>query len=89
MLKEKANKVIKECGGDLVDHRVKAITCLKNSGLLLGLDSKEVVEWLQGNKIREAFQGNLHKYAIIKPRLFQVIVQFVPLTLCPENPTDL
>jgi hypothetical protein len=88
-LKEKVNKAIKECGGDLLDHKIKAITRLKNGGILMELDSEEAAEWIQSDKIRETFQSHLHKSTSIKPRLYHAIVQFVPLTLRPENPTDL
>jgi hypothetical protein len=53
--KEKANKMIKESRGDLLEHKLKANIRLKNGGILMELDSNEVVEWLQSNKLHEDF----------------------------------
>jgi hypothetical protein len=44
MIKEKAKNVSKECGGELLEHKIKAITHLKNSGILMALDSNKAAQ---------------------------------------------
>jgi hypothetical protein len=56
----------------MLKHKIKAITCLKNSGILMELDSDKAAQWIQRNKTHEEFLKNIHKDAMIKPRLFHV-----------------
>jgi hypothetical protein len=89
MIKKKANNTIKECGGESLEHKIKASMHLKNGGILMELDSDEAAQWIQGDTTCNKFLKSIHKDTTIKPRLFNVVVQFVPLILKPENPIDL
>ena len=53
------------------------------------LDSEEAVTWFAGAVTRKRFLKKLHPVATIKPRLYQVMVQFVPLTFQPDREVDL
>ena len=53
------------------------------------LGSNEAVTWFAEAPVRERFLGNLHLAASIKPRLYHVVVQFVPLTFRPDRDADL
>jgi hypothetical protein len=53
------------------------------------LNNDEAAQWIQSDKTHNEFLKNIHKDATIKPRFFQVVIQFVLLTLQPENLTDL
>jgi len=80
-IKDGENKALHEVGGELAGHSFKAITQLKNGGILLKLDSEEVFQWFHSSKsIRRMFTGKFHKSSVIKPRAFHIVVQFVPLT---------
>jgi hypothetical protein len=88
-IKAKANKAIKETSGELTDHKIKAVTKLRNRGILMELNSDEAVEWLQEDKNCKIFMEKFNANMIIKPRSFHTIVQFLPLTFRRENPTDI
>ena len=70
-------------------HRVRAVTKLHNRGILLELDSDKAVEWLQDTERWKAFLVQLHKLAVIKPRLYNIVIQFIPLTFRPEKDAEL
>jgi hypothetical protein len=89
VIKEKANKAIQETGAGLTEHKVKVVSHLRNRGILLELDNEGAVKWLQEEETRKTFLGKIHTDATIKPRSFPVIIQFIPLTLCPENTKDI
>ena len=57
--------------------------------VLMELDSEEAVTWFAGAVTRKQFLEKLHPAATIKPRLYQVMVQFVPLTFQPDREADL
>jgi len=65
----------------MLKHKIKAITHLKNGGILMELDSDEAAQWIQSDKTHDKFLKNIHKDTTIKPRLFHIVVQFTPLTL--------
>jgi len=78
---DRANKALCKAEGELAGHSFKAVTKLKNGGILLKLDSEEVFQWFHSSKsIRRMFTGKFHKSSVIKPRAFHIVVQFVPLT---------
>ena len=53
------------------------------------LGSDEAITWFAEAPVHKCFLGNLHPAASIKPRLYHVVVQFVPLTFHPDRDTDL
>jgi hypothetical protein len=88
-LKAKIDEALSDCNEGTHTHRTKAITRLRNGGILAELDSEEAVTWLENKEVRKCFLDKLHPAALIKPRTFQVVVQFVPLTFHPDRETDL
>src|SRR5882724_5308706 len=89
-IKEKANRALSNSGECLAGHSFKAVTQLRNGGILLKLDSKEVVTWFYLSKtIWKKFSPKFHKTLVIRPRAFHVVVQFIPLMLHLERLADL
>ena len=88
MLKGRFNKALQDIE-DVNGHKTRAFSRLRNSSILMELDSKEAVTWFTGAVIRKQFLEKLHPAATIKPRLYQVMVQFVPLTFRPDREADL
>ena len=87
-IRDQANKAL------LLSHgtptlKVRAVTKLRNRGVLLEFNSDEAVEWLQDAERWRAFLVQLHKLAIIKPRMYNIVVQFVPLSFRPKKDTEL
>src|SRR6266481_986303 len=87
-LKGKVNKVLLD-SEDMNEYKTRAVTHLWNSGILMELDSNEAVEWFADKDVWKRFLEKFHPAASIKPRLYQVIVQFVPLTLRTDREMDL
>ena len=79
MLKGRFDKALQDIE-DANGHRTRAVSRLRNGGVLMELDSEEAVTWFAGAAIRKRFLEKLHPAAAIKPRLYQFMVQFVPLT---------
>jgi hypothetical protein len=88
-LKEKLDKALMASDPGVCDSRTKAVTRLRNGGILMELDSDEAVDWFAHQRIRDNFLGKLHPSASIKPRTFQIVVQFIPLTFRPDRDTDI
>ena len=88
MLKGRSNKALQD-NKDVNRHKTRAISHLRNGGMLMKLDSKEAVTWFTGAATCKRFLEKLHPVVTIKPRLYQVMVQFVPLTFRPDRETDL
>ena len=88
---DKANKALTaSCAPqDTLEHQVKAITKLCNGGILLELNSDAAVAWFLDGKTRKSFLSHFHPSATIKPRLFNVVVQFIPLSFRPGREADL
>ena len=87
-IRDQANKAL------LLSHgtptlKVRAVTKLCNGGVQIEFNSDEAVEWLQDAERRRAFLTQLHKSAIIKPRMYNVITQFVPPSFRPKKDTEL
>ena len=74
---------IKEENGP--DLKLRTLKLLKNGGILLEFLNKDAIEWLKPNERRNnlaaATGGSLH----IKDRLFNVVVQFVPISTTIED----
>ena len=69
--------------------KLRAVTLMRNGGLLLELGSSEAAEWLRGDDVREGFLTNVGSGANIKDRTYQVIVQFVPVQFKPDDDAHL
>ena len=79
MLKGRFDKALQDIE-DANGHKTRAASLLRNGGVLMELDSKEAVTWFAGAAICKQFLEKLHLAATIKPMLYQVMVQFIPLT---------
>jgi len=89
MLKATIDKALCDCKGTDDLYRTRAVTRLRNSGILAELDSEEAVMWFTTEGTREKFLEKLHPAARIKPRAYHVVVQFIPLTLRTDRVADL
>src|SRR5882672_2653318 len=88
-LRERLNKALKDCDPGRRDFKARAVTRLKNGGILMELDSDEAVEWFSHQATRDSFLAKFHPSASIKPTSYQVIVQFVLLTFSPDRDIEL
>ena len=70
-------------------YRVKAITKLCNGRILLELNSDEAADWFQDLEVCRTFLLHLHMTITIKPQLYNIVVQFMLLTLRLEREVDL
>ena len=68
---------------------MRAVTRLRNGGILLEFVSDAAVAWFAHRETCQIFLKKLHPEAVIKPRGYHVVVQFVPLTLRPNKEVDL
>ena len=87
-LKGRFNKALQD-RQDTCKHKIRAVTCLQNGGVLMELDSDGAVTWFAEEVIHKHFLEKLHSAVSIKPRLFHIVVQFVPLTFRPDRKEDL
>ena len=87
-IRDRVNKALSTTQGTL-KHQARAVTKLHNRGILIELNSDEAVDWFQDSEIRKTFLSHLHPSASIKPRLYNVVVQFVLLAFCPGRESDL
>jgi hypothetical protein len=71
------------------DFKTRAVSRLKNGGILMELDSADAATHFDDESIRKKFLALLHPAASIKPRSYQIVVQFIPLTFRPDNESDL
>ncbi|KIJ06410.1 hypothetical protein PAXINDRAFT_158739 [Paxillus involutus ATCC 200175] len=62
------------------DLNIKAITKLKNGGLILELDSATSARWIREEENRDRFLNALGTPAEMKNRVHSVIVPFVPIS---------
>ena len=90
-LKRRLDKALHGCGDDgaPVPYKARAVTRLKNGGILMELESDEAVEWFAHSDIRKKFAAGLHPEATIKLRNYHVVVQFVPLSFKPDKDDSL
>ena len=88
VLKGKFNEALQDDEG-VSRHKTRAVSRLRNSSMLMELDSEEVVAWFADWAVCVQFLKKLHPAAVIKPRLYQVLVQFILLTFQPDRAADL
>ena len=88
VLKGKFNEALQDDEG-VSRHKTRAVSRLRNSSMLMELDSEEVVAWFADWAVCVQFLKKLHPAAVIKPRLYQVLVQFILLTFQPDRVADL
>ena len=90
-LKERLDEAL--CGstddGAQTSHKTRAVSKLRNGGILMELDSDSVAVWFAQDHVRQKFIQWLPLGINIKHRLFHTVVQFVPLTFRPEKEVDL
>ena len=70
-------------------HKTRAVSQLRNGSVLMELDSEEAVTWFAEGAVCKQVLEKLHLAATIKPRLYQVLVQFVLLSFWPDREADL
>ena len=66
--------------------KIKALTKLRNGGLVLELPSAEAVNWVKEPSRKESFLKKLDGKAQVKNRLFNVVVPFIPVLTDLTNP---
>ncbi|KAG2739479.1 hypothetical protein P692DRAFT_20755519, partial [Suillus brevipes Sb2] len=71
---------------DRPDIHIKAITRLRNGGLILELTTTAAAQWIRRPENRLAIVKALDIAATIKDRRFSVIVPFLPITSSVEEP---
>ena len=54
---------------------------LKNGGVLFAMDSEEGANWLKQDEISRAFEGCFPRAVTVKGNNYQVVVQFLSVTL--------
>ena len=75
--------------GAQVSHRTRAVSKLRNGGVLMELDSDSTAEWFVQGCIQQAFTQKLPHGVNIKHCLYHTVVQFIPLSFWPEKESDL
>ena len=88
MLKGRFNGVLQGDEG-VSGHKTRAVSRLRNGSVLMELDSEEVVTRFAEGAVHKQFLEKLHLAATIKPRLDQVLVQFILLSFQPDREADL
>jgi len=63
------------------DPRAVAAKVLENGGVVIEMESEDVVEWVRTEDVKVAFEENFGGSAKIKDQLFQVVINFLPVTL--------
>ena len=86
-LKRRLDKALGSCGDDGAPalYKARAVTRLKNGGILMELESDEAVEWFMHSGIWKKFVAGLHPEAIIKLRNYHIVAQFVLLSFKPDK----
>ena len=90
-LKERLDEALRQSDEDgaQVSHRTRAVSKLRNRGVLMELDSDSAAEWFAQGHIQQAFTQKLPHGVSIKHRLYHTVVQFIPLSFRPEKESDL
>jgi len=70
-------------------HKAKAVTRLKNGGILMELGCNKAVAWFQNPSIQKKFLAGLHPDVCIKSRNYHIVVQFVLLIFKPDKVADI
>ena len=87
-IRDRVNKALSMTQGTL-EHQARAITKLCNGGILIELNSDKAIDWFQDSEIRKTFLSHLHPSASIKPCLYNIVVQFIPLSFRPGRESNL
>jgi hypothetical protein len=84
---EKVKNAIKEVPSPSPpdDANVEEITKLRNNGVMVLLNSKELVEWLKDTEVELLFTSALATGATIRARQYTILVPKIPLTLDPNS----
>jgi hypothetical protein len=85
---ESANKSLKEAIPSTAATIVNAAK-LAHGGLLLEFNSHDVISQLDREGIKEVFLAGLSPSAHIRPRQYNVVVYFIPLTFNAGDPDDM
>ena len=85
---ESANKSLKEAIPSTASTIVNAAK-LAHGGLLLEFNSHDVISQLDQEGIKEVFLAGLSPSAHIRPRQYNVVVYFIPLTFNAGDPDDM
>ena len=67
------------------DMKIRSLKLLKNGGILLEMLSKEAAEWLKPEARRNKFAAATGGKLNIKDRLFNIVVQFIPISTALED----
>ena len=70
---------------DSPDMKLQSLKLLKNGGILLEFTNKEAVSWLKHGDRRERFVNATGGKLTIKDRLFNIVVQFIPISTSLED----
>ena len=76
------SEIKEESGPDL---KLRTLKLLKNGGILLEFLDKNAIEWLKPNERRNSLAAATGGSLRIKDRLFNVVVQFVPISTTIED----
>ena len=69
--------------------KIQSLKILKNGGILLEFDNKETVNWLKHDEHRKRFVNATGGKLNIKDRLFNIVVQFIPISTALEEDATL
>src|SRR6266481_1944831 len=91
LLKRQIDEALEGCseGDGRAVFKARAITQLKNGGILMELGSDEAVQWFSHNDIWKKFLKGLHPDAAIKTHDFHIVVQFIPLMFKPDREVEI
>lgn len=73
----------------LADPNVQHIIKLRNGGLILQFETKEIAEWFKQPEILSSILPKIDKTVMLKNRTFQILVPRVPVTFEPNNEDSL
>ena len=89
-LKSNFNTLIREEPMEpLSDANVQHIIKLRNGGLILQFEMKEIAEWFRQPEITSSILPKIDKMAALKDRTFQLLVPRVPVIFDPDSDESL
>ena len=87
-LADAANNVIRGLDGT-EGHRFVSARRLNNGGILLELNDEVAAAWINIPDTRAVFLGCFTPDAVVKSRVYSMVVQFVPLHFKPEREVEI
>lgn len=87
-LKSRIDRALRD-GEPSTEHKTRAVTRLRNGGILMEMESEGAAGWFADEDVRKRFLEKFHASASIKPRLYHTVIQFVPLTFKTNRAEDL